>query len=198
MNMCFEWCLVKAHKAQEIDPLLVKLTHLSGLKGQRASGGSTPPFWKREMKGRGNFNSVKHLTESGQPVGHTGQLTCGTWRQTFPNSNGLCYILIFDKRARKISTMVLYLNQKLCETVFFFWRLDKMKERLTLFDCVLPCCPSFRPLTCLQQMSFHRPLSLLFWCLSCWRSVWNGLNRQGGLDTNAEKRRFSSNGLKHS
>lgn len=119
MNMCFEWCLVKAHKAQEIDPLLVKLTHLSGLKGQRASGGSTPPFWKREMKGRGNFNSVKHLTESGQPVGHTGQLTCGTWRQTFPNSNGLCYILIFDKRARKISTMVLYLNQKLCETVFF-------------------------------------------------------------------------------
>ncbi len=33
MNMCFEWCLARAHKAQEIDPLLEKLTHLSGLKG---------------------------------------------------------------------------------------------------------------------------------------------------------------------
>lgn len=35
----------RGHKAQEIDPSLEKLTHhLSGLRGQRTSGGPTPPF----------------------------------------------------------------------------------------------------------------------------------------------------------
>lgn len=44
LHLFAQWCLARAHKALEIDSLLEKLTHLSGLKGQRASGGSTPPF----------------------------------------------------------------------------------------------------------------------------------------------------------
>lgn len=74
-------------------------------------------------------------------------------------------------------------------------KLKPIKDAFTLFDCVLPWSPSFPPQTCPQQ-SFHHPLCLLSWCLSCWRSVWSGSYHLGDLRANIEMGGFNFEGLK--
>lgn len=158
MNMCFEWCLARAHKAQEIDPLLEKLTHLSGLKGQRTSGGATPPFWKREMKERGNFNSFTNLTERGQSVGHIGQMTCEALHQLFPNLYVFHYL---EYCVQKISSIVKSntVTQALCFSKNIYETVLKSLSAKTVNQDTLPC----------STARYLAVLLFILWLVCNWR-----------------------------